>query len=134
MTGLPNARSLFLHLDGELARCRRLNSPLVVLVCDMNGFKQVNDRFGHLEGNHVLRRVAAKLKECCREYDYVARMGGDEFVLVLPGLQPDQVQRQIQRLQAITAEAGREICGNETCRSASGTRCSRKTARMPINC
>ena len=55
MTGLPNARSLFLHLDGELARCRRLNSPLVVLVCDMNGFKQVNDKYGHLEGNRLLQ-------------------------------------------------------------------------------
>ena len=109
MTGLPNARSLFLHLDGELARCRRLNSPLVVLVCDMNGFKQVNDKYGHLEGNRVLHSVAQKLKECCREYDYVARMGGDEFVLVLPGLQPDQLAQKIQRLKAITAEAGREI-------------------------
>lgn len=114
MTGLPNARSLFLHLDGELARCRRLNSPLVLLVCDMNGFKQVNDKYGHLEGNKVLRSVALKLKESCREYDYVARMGGDEFVLVLPGLRLDQVQQKIQLLQSITAEAGRETCGTET--------------------
>jgi diguanylate cyclase (GGDEF)-like protein len=114
MTGLPNARSLFLHLDGELARCRRLDSPLVVLVCDMNGFKQVNDRYGHLEGNKVLHSVAVKLKESCREYDYVARMGGDEFVLVLPGLQLDQVTDTIHRLRAITAEAGREVCGTES--------------------
>ena len=114
MTGLPNARSLFLHLDGELARCRRLNSPLVVLVCDMNGFKQVNDKFGHLEGNKVLHKVALKLKESCREYDYVARMGGDEFVLVLPGLRLDQVQQKSSVSRAITAEAGREVCGTET--------------------
>ncbi len=54
MTGLPNARSLFLHLDSELARCRRTGAPVAVLVCDMNGFKGVNDRFGHLEGNRLL--------------------------------------------------------------------------------
>jgi diguanylate cyclase (GGDEF)-like protein len=114
MTDLPNARSLFLHLDSELARCRRLNTPLVVLVCDMNGFKQVNDKYGHLEGNKVLHRVALKLKESCREYDYVARMGGDEFVLVLPGLTSDQIPQKIQRLRAITAEAGRDVCGTET--------------------
>ena len=114
MTGLPNARSLFLHLDGELARCRRLNSPLVVLVCDMNGFKRVNDQYGHLEGNRLLHSVAKKLKESCREYDYVARMGGDEFVLVLPGLQPDQLASKMERLRAITADAGHEIFAEET--------------------
>jgi diguanylate cyclase (GGDEF)-like protein/putative nucleotidyltransferase with HDIG domain len=113
MTGLPNARSLFLHLDGELARCRRLSSPLVVLVCDMNGFKKVNDKYGHLEGNRLLHSVAKKLKESCREYDYVARMGGDEFVLVLPGLQPDQLAQKIERLKAITEDAGREIFATE---------------------
>jgi diguanylate cyclase (GGDEF)-like protein/putative nucleotidyltransferase with HDIG domain len=120
MTGLPNARSLFVHLDSELARCRRLNSPLVVLVCDMNGFKQVNDKYGHLEGNKVLHSVASKLKECCREYDYVARMGGDEFVLVLPGLRLEQIQQKVTKLRAITAEAGREVCGTETLSLAVG--------------
>ena len=109
MTGLPNARSLFLHLDSELSRCRRLNSSLVVLVCDMNGFKQVNDKLGHLEGNRLLSCVAERLKECCREYDYVARMGGDEFVLVLPGLEQDQIAQKIEKLQAITTEAGQII-------------------------
>ena len=113
MTGLPNARSLFLHLDSELARCRRLNSPLVVLVCDMNGFKMINDKYGHLEGNKVLHTVAGKLKESCREYDYVARMGGDEFVLVLPGLRLDQVQQKIALLRSITTDAGHEVCGPE---------------------
>jgi diguanylate cyclase (GGDEF)-like protein len=109
MTGLPNARSLFLHLDNEVARCRRSGAPVVVMVCDMNGFKGVNDRFGHLEGNRLLRVVADKLKESCREYDYVARMGGDEFVLILPGLSLDQVPPKIQRLNSITREAGKEV-------------------------
>src|SRR5437899_620370 len=84
LTGLPNARALFLHLDSELARCRRSRTPLAVLVCDLDGFKQINDKFGHLEGNRVLRAFATKLKESCREYDYVARMGGDEFVQPRP--------------------------------------------------
>jgi diguanylate cyclase (GGDEF)-like protein/putative nucleotidyltransferase with HDIG domain len=114
MTGLPNARSLFMHLDAELARCRRLKSPLVVLVCDMNGFKQVNDRHGHLEGNRLLRAVATRLKDCCREYDYVARMGGDEFVLVLPGLRPEQVEPKAQLIRSVTSDCGRDLCGDES--------------------
>jgi diguanylate cyclase (GGDEF)-like protein len=110
MTSLPNARSLFLHLDAEISRCRRQESPLAVLVCDLNGFKQVNDRFGHLEGNRILRIVAAKFKECCREYDYVARMGGDEFVLVMPGVRLDSLGPTLQRLRTAANEAGREVC------------------------
>ncbi|MBS1824755.1 MAG: diguanylate cyclase [Acidobacteria bacterium] len=109
LTGLFNARSLFLHLDSELARCRRLESPLAVLVSDLDGFKQVNDRFGHLEGNRLLQRVAQKLKESCREYDCVARMGGDEFVLVLPGLTPDAVKKMIPRLRETVKLAGKEV-------------------------
>jgi len=109
LTGLYNARSLFLHLDSELARCRRLESPLAVLVSDLDGFKQVNDRFGHLEGNRLLQRVAHKLKESCREYDCVARMGGDEFVLVLPGLTVDAVKKMIPRLRETVKQAGKEV-------------------------
>jgi diguanylate cyclase (GGDEF)-like protein/putative nucleotidyltransferase with HDIG domain len=101
LTLLPNARSLFLRLDSELARCRRTLEPLTVLVCDVDGFKQVNDRFGHLEGNKVLRYVADVLRENCREYDYVARMGGDEFVILLPGSDREAVYRRISEFQSI---------------------------------
>jgi diguanylate cyclase (GGDEF)-like protein len=111
LTGLPNARSLFLHLDSELARCRRTKTPLTLLVCDLDRFKQVNDRFGHLEGDRVLRAVATKLRECCREYDYVARMGGDEFVVVMPGVGPDSSPAGMDRLRCVGAQAGAEVCG-----------------------
>ncbi len=80
----PNARSLFLSLDNELARSHRTGSSLGVLVCDLDGFKQVNDRFGHLVGNKVLRLIANGLREQCGPPDYAARMGGDEFVLLIP--------------------------------------------------
>lgn len=113
LTGLPNARSLFLHLDAELERCRRATRPLAVFVCDLDGFKQVNDHFGHLEGNKVLTRVAKGLKDTCRKYDYVARMGGDEFVLVLPGVQTDEVAGKVEKLSRIVNEAGRQVCGEE---------------------
>jgi len=86
LTGLPNARSLFVHLDGELARARRQGEPVTVAVCDVDNFKLINDQCGHFEGNRLLRVLGEALKARCREYDYVARMGGDEFVLVFSGL------------------------------------------------
>jgi diguanylate cyclase (GGDEF)-like protein len=110
LTGLPNARSLFLQLDRELARCKRDNSTLIVMVCDMDGFKQINDRFGHLEGNRVLRLFAQALKESCREYDYVARMGGDEFVVVAPGLPAEAAAKKADVLRELAQQAGRVVC------------------------
>src|SRR5579864_1445405 len=113
LTGLPNARSLFLQLDRELARCKRDNSSLTVMVSDMDGFKQINDRFGHLEGNRVLRLFAQALKESCREYDYVARMGGDEFVVIAPGLPADAAAKKAYQLRELAKQAGIEVCAEE---------------------
>lgn len=113
LTGLPNARSLFLHLNNELARCKRLNAALAVLVCDLNGFKQVNDRFGHLEGDKVLKLIAQGFRATCRQYDYAARMGGDEFVLILPAVKPEELEVIIQRLCHLVAAAGLQICGEK---------------------
>jgi diguanylate cyclase (GGDEF)-like protein/putative nucleotidyltransferase with HDIG domain len=111
LTGLPNARSLFLHLDRELARCKRSNLPLAVFVSDLDGFKQVNDRFGHFHGNKLLQMFADALRDSCREYDYAARMGGDEFVLVAPGLNREAAAEMAQRLETIIAEVGKAVCG-----------------------
>ncbi len=105
LTELPNARSLFLRLDSELARSKRSGDPLTVLVCDLNGFKQINDRHGHLVGNQVLKAVGTALRESCREYDYVARMGGDEFVLILPESQRDDLRVRIAELANIGVQA-----------------------------
>jgi diguanylate cyclase (GGDEF)-like protein/putative nucleotidyltransferase with HDIG domain len=113
LTGLPNARSLFLQLDRELARCKRDNTSLTLMVCDMNGFKKINDRFGHLEGNRVLRLFAQALKDSCREYDYVARMGGDEFVVVAPGLAVEVAAKKAEQLRALAKQAGFDVCGED---------------------
>src|SRR3981081_4728641 len=113
LTGLPNERSLFLQLDRELARCKRDNSSLTVMVSDMDGFKQINDRFGHLEGNRVLRLFAQALKETCREYDYVARMGGDEFVVIAPGLPSDAAAKKSFQRRGLAKPTGFEVCAEE---------------------
>jgi diguanylate cyclase (GGDEF)-like protein len=111
LTALPNARSLFLHLEGELARCQGTCSELAVLFAGLDGFKQVNDRFGYLEGNKVLKLVAAGMHECCRQDDYVARMGGDEFVLVLPGFKIEHLPKKLVALEKVVTESGLAVCG-----------------------
>jgi len=113
LTELPNARSLFVHLDRELARCRRLDTPLTVMVCDLDGFKRINDVFGHLEGNRVLKQFAKTLQGSCREYDYIARMGGDEFVIVAPGLSASAAEARGICLGELARATGREICGED---------------------
>lgn len=113
LTGLPNARSLFLQLDRELSRCRRQNTWLSLMVCDLDGFKKINDRFGHLEGNRVLRLFSQALKESCREYDYVARMGGDEFVVISPGLDAVAAAKRVEQLRPLAKQAGYDVCGEQ---------------------
>jgi diguanylate cyclase (GGDEF)-like protein len=117
LTGVANGRSLSLHLERELSRAEREKANIGVMVCDLNGFKQVNDRFGHLKGNEVLQHVARGLKEICRGSDYLARLGGDEFVVVVPGLK-DDLGSYVARLEAVTVQAGWAVCG-EQCLSLS---------------
>jgi diguanylate cyclase (GGDEF)-like protein/putative nucleotidyltransferase with HDIG domain len=121
LTGLPNARSLFVHLARELARCRRTGTSLAVMVCDMDNFKQINDLYGHLEGDKLLREFAGHLKEICRGYDYVARMGGDEFVIVAPGLKPEAADEKASRLNQLAVEAGRKVAGRDLITLSVGT-------------
>ncbi|HXZ78748.1 MAG TPA: HD domain-containing phosphohydrolase [Terriglobales bacterium] len=113
LTGLPNARSLFLHLDQEIARCKRTGADMAVLICDLDGFKEINDRFGHLEGNKVLRSFGHGVRSVCREYDYVARMGGDEFVIIAPGLKHEAAADKIAVLDQLAREAGHQVCGTD---------------------
>jgi diguanylate cyclase (GGDEF)-like protein/putative nucleotidyltransferase with HDIG domain len=121
LTGLPNARSLFVHLSRELARCRRTGTSLAVMVCDLDNFKQINDLYGHLEGDNLLKNFALHLKEICRGYDYVARMGGDEFVIVAPGLSQEASNEKASRLNQLATEAGKKIAGRDLVGMSVGT-------------
>ena len=83
LTQLPNRRLFHDRLETAIARAQRQQSRLSLLFIDLNKFKQVNDEYGHACGDLLLKEVAGRLKECVRETDTVARIGGDEFVVIL---------------------------------------------------
>ena len=83
LTGLPNRNALNERLTDSLRRAARSHDPVVVLFIDLDGFKQVNDEFGHAAGDEVLCEVARRLQLAVRATDVVARFGGDEFVVLL---------------------------------------------------
>ncbi|MCX7957504.1 MAG: diguanylate cyclase [Deltaproteobacteria bacterium] len=84
LTGLHNRRFLMLKLKEEFLRSTRYNKPFSVIILDLDKFKEINDTFGHEEGDELLRFISGKLKSAVRATDVVARFGGDEFVILLP--------------------------------------------------
>ncbi|MCZ6651200.1 MAG: sensor domain-containing diguanylate cyclase [Acidobacteria bacterium] len=105
LTGLHNVRYLNGFLYRELKRCRRYNLPVSVVFLDMDGFKTVNDRFGHLAGSQTLTEVGQVLQRMVREIDMVARYGGDEFVVILPQTGPRGAAVIAERIRQGIAEA-----------------------------
>jgi diguanylate cyclase (GGDEF)-like protein len=89
LTGLLNHRASYERVETELARAQRSGGDLSVIAIDVDDFKSVNDRDGHLAGDRTLKRVADVLRALCRETDAAGRVGGDEFLLVMPGLGPE---------------------------------------------
>ena len=86
LTGLPNRAQVLDHLDLELRRARRSGAGVAALFFDVDGFKAINDRFGHAAGDAVLRAAAHRLRRAVRSGDLLGRLGGDEFLMVLAGL------------------------------------------------
>lgn len=99
LTGLLNRRGFYQTVESMLLRNDHVGKYLVVLYLDLDGFKRINDSFGHDAGDQVLLWVAGQLRECLRPYDVLARMGGDEFTVVIDGLNyPEQAAKVAEKL------------------------------------
>lgn len=103
LTGVANQRAFHETLAREVARSTRYDRPLSLLVMDVDDFKCVNDEFGHLVGDVVLKLVASFLVAYCRTSDTVARLGGDEFAVILPETDAAGAQSTISRLNTLLA-------------------------------
>jgi diguanylate cyclase (GGDEF)-like protein len=105
LTGLPNRRAFDERLAGELARFERAQGPVSLLVLDLDRFKQLNDTAGHLSGDQALKVVAGVLRSSIRAGDWPARIGGDEFAVVLPAAGEAEATMVAERLRTGVAAA-----------------------------
>jgi diguanylate cyclase (GGDEF)-like protein/PAS domain S-box-containing protein len=102
LTGLPNRRVLEEQLPREMARSRRTSSPLCVAIIDIDNFKAYNDTHGQLAGDEVLRECARAWDDALRGEDTIVRFGGEEFLVLLPEIAPDEAAEVVERLRART--------------------------------
>ena len=99
LTGLFNRRGFSIELERALARAQRQSESGILLLCDLNRFKDVNDTYGHQAGDAVLCAVAGLLRRLTRRSDYVARLGGDEFAVLMTNTCPDQARERARHLK-----------------------------------
>jgi diguanylate cyclase (GGDEF)-like protein len=99
LTGLANRRHLFDQLNREFTRARRYRRPLSLIYLDLDGFKSINDRFGHIFGDEILRGAALAMRAVLRSTDLLARIGGDEFAVLLPETSLEGAQRVSNKLR-----------------------------------
>ena len=115
MTGLPNARSLQKQFEREVARAHRAGNTFQVLMLDLDGFKLVNDTFGHKTGDKMLNEIAKTIKAQLREYDFLARYAGDEFVALIPDTSSDAVHELCERIESAVSSFALPV-GNDVAR------------------
>jgi len=109
LTGLPNRRAALEQLAAISVSARRSGQPAAVGFLDIDHFKDINDVHGHEVGDQVLRAFARILRSTFRGADYVARMGGEEFLVVLPGASPEQAKARIESLSPLLATIGHTL-------------------------
>jgi diguanylate cyclase (GGDEF)-like protein len=103
LTGIYNRRTIIEHLNSQLERAKRHDRPLGIIMLDVDHFKSFNDTHGHLAGDTVLKMVASRMKECLREYDYIGRYGGEEFLVVLCDVDYEKSAKAAERLNQVVA-------------------------------
>ena len=118
LTNLPNRGLLLDRVEHALQMSRRRGTRIALLFVDLDGFKPVNDRFGHAAGDAVLVDVAGRLTGCVRQSDTVARLGGDEFALLLEDVHPPEVSSACDRILAALSR-GAHVAGHQLALSAS---------------
>lgn len=106
LTGVPNRMALEERLEQEVARQRRFKHPLALSVLDVDYFKKINDTYGHLAGDKVLKTLADKLCQNIRETDFLARYGGEEFVVLMPGADIDAALGVADKLRQVIESCG----------------------------
>ena len=104
LTGLANRRAAADALHAEAARAERLQTPLAIVLADLDGFKDVNDRYGHAVGDEVLRTFADVLRQTLRDSDVAGRWGGEEFLLLLPGADEEGAVQLAERIRLTLAD------------------------------
>ena len=111
LTGLPNARYMALRFDEEASRARRNLRPFQVVMLDLDDFKIVNDTYGHKVGDKMLREMGRIIQAQLREYDFLARYAGDEFVAIVQELVGNQVEELRHRIETAVSEFSLQIRG-----------------------
>ncbi len=109
LTGLANRRLLFERLESEFARAQRYQRPFCLLYIDLDGFKAINDRFGHLFGDEILRGSALAMQATLRSTDLIARIGGDEFAVLLPETTTAGAEYVVDKLRRSLAAYGNQL-------------------------
>lgn len=120
LTGLPTKAALLAYLQDGFAAQRK---PVTVLLCDIDEFRRVNELYGRSTGDQLLKLVSTILRNNSRSADYVARVGGDEFALLLAAARPDDLAGKIESLDRLVANACRSLCGGEASGLAVGVAC-----------
>lgn len=113
LTGLFNRRHMNRRLDEEAARARRYGQPLSIVMLDIDQFKSINDRLGHLAGDYILESIALRLQHNLRRVDLAARFGGEEFVIIAPHTDLESALQLAEKLRSEIAETPIILKGHE---------------------